>query len=87
MLTAQTSLCLTHSSPHCRPGSRSPADSGQLITRQRIGHSRVDHVQAQEVRVVSDKPVEIELDGDTLGTVSAMRVVVDPGSLLVRLPR
>lgn len=63
------------------------AMTGQLITRQRIGHSRVDHFQAQEVRVVSDKPVEIELDGDTLGTVSAMRMVIDPGSLLVRLPR
>jgi diacylglycerol kinase family enzyme len=63
------------------------AMTGQLITRQRIGHSRVDNLQAREIRVVSDKPVEIELDGDTLGTVSAMRVVVDPGSLLVRLPR
>lgn len=63
------------------------AMTGQLVTRQRIGHSRVDHLQAQEIRVISDKPVEIELDGDTLGTVSAMRVTVDPGSLLVRLPR
>ncbi|QFG67464.1 diacylglycerol/lipid kinase family protein [Ornithinimicrobium pratense] len=62
------------------------AMTGQLITRQRIGHSRVDQLQAREVRVVCDKPVEIELDGDTLGAVSAMRVVVDPGSLLVRLP-
>jgi diacylglycerol kinase (ATP) len=63
------------------------AMAGQLLTRHRIGHSRVDHFQGQEIRVVSDKPVEIELDGDTLGTVSAMRVIADPGSLLVRLPR
>lgn len=63
------------------------ATIGQLVTRQRFGHSRVDHFQAQDVRVVSDKPVEIELDGDTLGTAIAMRVTVDPGSLVVRLPR
>lgn len=62
------------------------ATLGQLVTRHRIGHSRVDHVQGQEVRVVSDKPVEIEIDGDTLGSAIAMRVVVQPGSLLVRIP-
>lgn len=58
----------------------------QLATRQRFGHSRVDHFQGQEIQVVSDKPVEIEVDGDILGTAIAMRVSVDPGSLLVRLP-
>ena len=62
------------------------ATLGQLVTRHRIGHSRVDHVQGQEVRVVSDKPVELEIDGDILGSAIAMRVVVQPGSLLVRIP-
>ena len=62
------------------------ATFGQLVTRRRIGHSRVDHVQGREVRVVSDKPVEIEIDGDTLGSAIAMRVVVQPASLLVRIP-
>lgn len=62
------------------------ATFGQLVTRRRIGHSRVDHVQGQEVRVVSDKPVEIEIDGDTLGSAIAMRILVQPGSLHVRLP-
>jgi diacylglycerol kinase family enzyme len=59
---------------------------GQLITRHRIGHSRVDHVQGQEVRVVSDKPVELEMDGDTIGAAIAMRILVEPGNLLVRVP-
>jgi diacylglycerol kinase family enzyme len=63
------------------------ATLGQLVTRHRIGHSRVDHVQGQEVRVVSDKPVEIEIDGDTLGSAIAMRVLVQPGSLRVRIPQ
>ena len=62
------------------------ATIGQLITRQRFGHSRVDHLQGREIRVVSDKPVEIELDGDTMGSAIAMRVLVQPGSLLVRVP-
>ncbi|GAA5159126.1 diacylglycerol/lipid kinase family protein [Ornithinimicrobium tianjinense] len=61
------------------------ATFAQLATRRRIGHSRVDHLQGQEVRVVSDKPVELEVDGDTLGTAIAMRVVVQPGSLVVRV--
>ncbi|WP_202613626.1 diacylglycerol/lipid kinase family protein [Ornithinimicrobium cerasi] len=59
---------------------------GQLVTRQRIGHSRVDHVQGREVRVVSDKPVELEMDGDTVGSAIAMRIVIEPGNLTVRVP-
>ncbi|WP_134772133.1 diacylglycerol/lipid kinase family protein [Ornithinimicrobium flavum] len=63
------------------------ATFGQLVTRQRVGHSRVEYVQAREIQVLSDKPVEVELDGDPLGTVIALRVHVEPGSLLVRLPQ
>lgn len=59
---------------------------GQLVTRRRFGHSRVDHLQAQDARVVSDKPVEVEVDGDILGNAIALRVTVDPGSLVVRVP-
>ncbi|WP_299519500.1 diacylglycerol kinase family protein [uncultured Serinicoccus sp.] len=62
------------------------ATVAQLATRRRIGHRRVEHFQSPEVRIVSDKPVELEIDGDTIGTVMAIRVQVDPGSLLVRLP-
>ncbi|MDO5739279.1 MAG: diacylglycerol kinase family protein [Ornithinimicrobium sp.] len=60
---------------------------GQLVTRRRVGHSRVDHFQGQEIRVVSDKPVEVELDGDPMGSAIAIRVIVQPGSLVVRMPR
>lgn len=62
------------------------ATIGQLATRQRFGHSRVDHFQGKEIRVVSDKPVEIELDGDTMGSAIAIRVLLRPASLIVRLP-
>ncbi|WP_151523906.1 diacylglycerol/lipid kinase family protein [Serinicoccus kebangsaanensis] len=63
------------------------ATIAQLSTRRMIGHKRVDHLQAREVRIVSDKPVELEIDGDTLGSALAIRVAIDPGSLLVRLPQ
>lgn len=62
------------------------ATIAQLATRRRFGHSRVDHLHGQEVRVLSERPVEIEIDGDTLGPAVAMRVQVQPGSLVVRLP-
>lgn len=62
------------------------ATVAQLSTRRRFGHSRVDHVQGQEVRVVCDRPVAIEIDGDTMGQATAMRVRVQPGNLVVRVP-
>ena len=62
------------------------ATIAQLSTRRKIGHKRVDHFQGKEVRIVSDKPVELEIDGDPLGSALAVRVQIDPGSLLVHLP-
>lgn len=59
----------------------------QLVTRRRIGHKRVDHEHGARIRVVSDKAVELELDGDPIGPVTAMQVQVEPGALLVRVPR
>lgn len=59
----------------------------QIVTRQRRGHQRVDHHTCTRVTIRSDKPVELQLDGDTMGTASAMEVTVEPASLVVRLPR
>ncbi len=58
----------------------------QVLTRQRKGHERVEHVSTKEVTVEVSKPIEIQLDGDTLGTVVGLKVTVDPGSLIVRMP-
>lgn len=63
------------------------AASVQIMTRQRKGHQRVDHHTCTRVTVRSDKPVELQLDGDTMGTASAMEITVEPASLVVRLPR
>jgi diacylglycerol kinase (ATP) len=62
------------------------ATLAQLVTRAMIGHPRVEHVRCRDVKVVSDKPIEVEVDGDILGQAMALWVRVDPGSLLVRLP-
>ncbi|MDQ3359974.1 MAG: diacylglycerol kinase family lipid kinase [Actinomycetota bacterium] len=56
----------------------------RLATRQRKGHQRVDHYTSHEITVSSDKPVEIQLDGDTMGMATEMKVVVNPSSLVVR---
>lgn len=58
----------------------------QVLTRQRRGHERVEHVSTKKVTVEVSKPIEIQLDGDTLGAVVGMEVAVDPGSLIVRIP-
>lgn len=62
------------------------ATVAQLTTRRRIGHQRVEHLHGHDLKVLSDKPVELEIDGDTLGSALAIRVVIDPGSLIVRVP-
>ena len=38
------------------------------------------------LEVSADGPVQIQLDGDTLGQATAISVSVNPGSLLVRRP-
>lgn len=58
----------------------------QVLTRQRKGHERVEHVKTKRVVIQVAKPIEIQLDGDTMGTVVGMEVAVDPGSLIVRVP-
>ncbi|GAA1148455.1 diacylglycerol/lipid kinase family protein [Ornithinicoccus hortensis] len=60
------------------------AVAAQLATKQRRGHDRVDHLQCRTIRIRSNKPVEIQLDGDTLGPVTAMEVEVRPASLVIR---
>ncbi|MFK5584816.1 diacylglycerol/lipid kinase family protein [Serinicoccus sp. LYQ131] len=62
------------------------ATVAQLTTRRRIGHPRVEHLHGTQVTVLSDKPVELEIDGDTLGSAIAIRVEIEPGGLIVRLP-
>lgn len=59
----------------------------RIASRRRKGHRRVDYHTCREVQISSTKPVEIQLDGDTMGSVKAMTVKINPRSLVVRLPR
>lgn len=58
----------------------------RLVTRSSRGHQRVDYYTARTLEVSADAPVQIQLDGDTLGEATAMSVAVNPGSLIVRRP-
>lgn len=62
------------------------AVAARVLTRQRRGHHRVDHRTAREIEVRVNRPVAIQLDGDSLGEASAMSVKVRPSSLVIRRP-
>ena len=59
----------------------------RLVTRSSRGHQRVDYYTGRTIEVTSGEPVEIQLDGDTLGLATAMTIGVNPGSLILRRPR
>ncbi len=61
------------------------AAAGQVITRQRKGHRRVEHWRLRSLRVAMDVPLEAQLDGDPIGEVSRLDVRIDPGALRVRV--
>lgn len=62
------------------------AVAARVATRRRRGHTRVEHLSSATLSVRSDKPVEVQLDGDTLGQAVALDARVEPLSLLVRVP-
>lgn len=61
------------------------AVAGRVITRRQDGHQRVDHARCKKVHVRTDHPIEVQLDGDTLGEARALTAWVDPLSLTVRV--
>ncbi len=56
-----------------------------FLRRARTG--RVARSVFRELRVQLDRPQLWELDGEVMGTTSELVVVVQPGRLLVRVPR
>lgn len=58
----------------------------RLVTRSNRGHQRVDYYTCASLEVTADRPVEVQLDGDTLGQATQMSVRINPGSLIVRRP-
>jgi YegS/Rv2252/BmrU family lipid kinase len=62
------------------------AVAGRVITRRRGGHERVEHWQARTIVIEADVPQPSQLDGDPIGDVAEMRIRVDPGALVMRVP-
>ncbi|MFP5334905.1 MAG: diacylglycerol/lipid kinase family protein [Actinomycetes bacterium] len=62
------------------------AVAGRVITRRRRGHPRVEHWRARELSIRAETPQPAQLDGDPVGDAVELRMRVDPGALLVRVP-
>lgn len=59
----------------------------RLVIKRDIGPpARLTHLASTRIRVEASKPVEVQIDGDVLGTGVVMDVEVAPKSLVVRLP-
>jgi len=61
------------------------AVAARVLTKKRKGHERVDHLRIRELTIRSDRPEEVQLDGDTIGKARALSARVDPHSLVVRV--
>ena len=62
------------------------AVAGRVITRRRAGHERVEHWQARTIVIEAEAPQPSQIDGDPIGDARELRIRVDPGALLVRVP-
>jgi diacylglycerol kinase family enzyme len=62
------------------------AVAGRVITRQRRGHSRVEHWQARSITIDAESPQPSQVDGDPIGDVGRLSIRVEPSSLVMRVP-
>lgn len=59
--------------------------AGRVITRRTWGDQRLAHWRGQRIDMVAEVPQEAQIDGDTIGEATAMRVRVDEQALVVRV--
>ena len=52
----------------------------------RAGHPAVEHVRCRSIDIRAERPLHVQLDGDSVGTARRLRASVDPLALLVRVP-
>ncbi|WP_374967696.1 diacylglycerol/lipid kinase family protein [Terrabacter sp. BE26] len=57
----------------------------RVATRRRKGHPTLDHKVCKEVRVRTDRPVPVQIDGDVIGEATEVSATVRPGCLTVRV--
>jgi len=58
----------------------------RVLSRRRRGHERIEHWQARSIVVVADAPQPSQIDGDPIGDARELRVRVEQGGLVVRVP-
>jgi diacylglycerol kinase (ATP) len=61
------------------------AVAGRLISKRGKGHERVDHRRLKSVAMRTDRPEEVQIDGDIIGQARALSATVDPLALVVRV--
>ncbi|MEO7753156.1 MAG: diacylglycerol kinase family protein [Terracoccus sp.] len=57
----------------------------RMLTRQRKGHPTLDQKTCQQVRVRTDRPQPVQIDGDVIGLATEVTATVRPGVLTVRV--
>jgi diacylglycerol kinase family enzyme len=61
------------------------AVAARVASKRRQGHTVVDHYTTTAIRVRTDRPQEVQVDGDPLGKAHAITAKVLPSSLVVRV--
>lgn len=59
----------------------------RIVTRQRKGHPTLDHKPCKEVRVRTDRPLPVQVDGDVVGESKEITAIVRAATLTVRVPQ
>jgi diacylglycerol kinase (ATP) len=62
------------------------AVAGQVLTRRRGGHERVEHRRCRTLRITTDGPQPVQVDGDVVAEVRAVEMRLDRLALVVRVP-
>lgn len=58
----------------------------RVVTRRRRGHATLDHVVCRQIRVRTDRPQPVQIDGDVIGEATEVQASVRPAALTVRVP-
>jgi diacylglycerol kinase (ATP) len=59
----------------------------RVLIRQRRLDDQLDRLTGQRVKITVDRPDRYQMDGDTVGECTSLLAEVQPGALLLRVPR
>ena len=55
-----------------------------VITRR--GNVTVEHFRCRSLEISAERPMHVQLDGDSAGTAKVLRAEIDPLALVIRVP-